>query len=161
MTELLAGVLSLGHPVLCSYPNQDPGNIGIRQAIDTERAKNPLLRVYHNLVRRTFVTLYRRAAAMVGNSSSLLVEAGFLKVPGILVGVRQDLRDRGPHVLRVEPSRDEVRDACQRALTDSEFRATVAAAPSLYGDGHSAPRIVRLLAEVPLDGALLRKTMSY
>ena len=96
MTELLDGVLALGHPVLVSYPNFDPGNIAIREVIDEKRAENPLLRAHHNLERRTFVTVYRHCAAIVGNSSSLLVEAGFLHVPAILVGLRQDLRERGP-----------------------------------------------------------------
>lgn len=161
MAELLEGVLSLGHPVLCSYPNFDPGNIAIRQVIDDVRARSPLLRAYHNVERRTFVSLYRRCTAIVGNSSSLLVDAGFLRVPAVLVGPRQDLRERGPHVLRVEPDAACVREACQRALADEPFLTTVRSAPSLYGDGHSAPRIADHLVEVPLDGDLLLKTMTY
>ena len=155
-------MLAAGHPVLCSYPNFDPGNIAIRRAIDELRAKHaPRLVVYHNLDRRTFVTLYRRCAAIVGNSSSLLVEAGFLHVPAILVGPRQDLRERGAHVLRIEPTRDDVARACRRALEDADFRATVAAAPSLYGDGHSAPRIASALATLELAPATLNKVMTY
>jgi UDP-hydrolysing UDP-N-acetyl-D-glucosamine 2-epimerase len=161
MAELLDGVLALGAPVFCSYPNFDPGNIAIRAAIDERRARTSLLRTYHNLPRRTFVALYRRAAAIVGNSSSLIVESGFLRVPAILVGPRQDLRDRGPNVLRVEAEAAAVSAACRRALEDETFRAIVRTAPSLYGDGHTGPRIAEILARHPLDPALLRKTMPY
>jgi UDP-hydrolysing UDP-N-acetyl-D-glucosamine 2-epimerase len=161
MRETLRGILSLGHPVFCSYPNFDPGNIAIREAIDEAKSKSGNLIVYHNLPRDRFVALYRRCAAIVGNSSSIVIEAGFLKVPGILVGPRQDLRERGPNVLRADISAEQVRDACRRAIEDEPFRAQVRSCPSLYGDGHAAGRIVKVLAEVSLDRELLLKTMAY
>jgi UDP-hydrolysing UDP-N-acetyl-D-glucosamine 2-epimerase len=161
MGELLAGVLAAGHPVFCSYPNIDPGNVGIRKAIDAARAVSDRLQVYHNLPRNRFVALYRRCAAIVGNSSSLVVESAFLKVPAILVGPRQDMRDRGANVLRVDFSREEVAAACRRALEDAPFRRQVAEAASPYGDGHAAARIARLLATVELDPQLLLKTIPY
>ena len=40
MSEVLEGILSLGHPVFCSYPNFDPGNIAVRKAIDDAKAKS-------------------------------------------------------------------------------------------------------------------------
>jgi UDP-hydrolysing UDP-N-acetyl-D-glucosamine 2-epimerase len=161
MRALLDGILSLGHPVLCSYPNYDPGNIAIRRAIDEVKQANPALIVHHNLPRRRFVALYRRSAAIVGNSSSIVLESGFLRVPGVLVGPRQDLREIGPNVIRVGTTAEAVRDGCRYAISDLEFRARVASAPSLYGDGHSGPRIAAKLAELPLDPELLRKTIPY
>lgn len=161
MEELLEGVLSLGHPVLCSYPNGDPGNVGIRRAIDRARANHPLLAVHHNLPRDRFVPLYRRCSAIVGNSSSLVVESAFLQVPAVLVGPRQDLRDSGDNVIRVNMLRGEVAAACRRTLEDEEFRNTVKNSRSPYGDGHAAPRIARILAEVELRRELLLKTLTY
>jgi UDP-hydrolysing UDP-N-acetyl-D-glucosamine 2-epimerase len=161
MQVILDALLSLGCPVFCSYPNFDPGNVAIRQAIDEARQNCDRLIVHHNLPRQQFVALYRRCAAIVGNSSSIIIEAGFLKVPGILVGPRQDLRERGPNVLRVDISAEQVRAACRRAIEDEHFRQQVRSCPSLYGDGHAAERIVKVLAEVPLDRELLLKTMAY
>jgi len=161
MTALLDGVLSAGHPVLCSYPNVDPGNVGIRKAIDRTRATRPQLNVYHNLPRTHFVSLYRRCAAIVGNSSSLVFESGFLKIPAILVGPRQDLRDRGQNVLRVDFSAEQIAGACRRALGDQEFLATVRAGTSPFGDGQSAPRIADILTAIDLPHKLLLKMMPY
>lgn len=161
MTELLEGVLASGHPVLCSYPNIDPGNVGIRTAIERARARHPHLRVYHNLPRDRFVSLYRRCAAIVGNSSSLVIESSFLKVPAILVGPRQDLRDRGENVLRVDFSSAEVAAACRRALEDTAFLAEVRAGTSPYGDGHAGPRIAGILSTIELKQDTLLKTMPY
>ncbi|MBM4374477.1 MAG: UDP-N-acetylglucosamine 2-epimerase (hydrolyzing) [Deltaproteobacteria bacterium] len=161
LEQLLAGVLSFGHPVLCGYPNFDPGNVGMRRVIDEARTQHPNLRVHHNLERSVFGGLYRRATAIVGNSSSIVIEAPFLRVAGILVGHRQDLRETSSNVLRVEGDTEAVRDACRRALMDDDFRATVASCPSPYGDGHSAPRIAEILGTLDLDRRAMQKTMAY
>jgi len=161
MAEILEGMLSLGHPVFCSYPNYDPGNIAIRRAIDDAKARCAHLLVHHNLVRDRFAALYRRCAAIVGNSSSIVIESGFLKVPGILAGPRQDLREVGPNVMRVGVTAQDVHAACLRAVQDAAFREQVRQCPSPYGDGHAAPRVAKVLAEVDLSPDLLRKTITY
>jgi UDP-hydrolysing UDP-N-acetyl-D-glucosamine 2-epimerase len=163
MLSVLQGVLATGATVFCSYPNFDPGNIGIRRAIDSVAETNPrqLIR-YHNLPREVFAALYRRTAGIVGNSSSIIIEAGFLKKPGILCGPRQDLRECGPHVIKVKSEDTKaITAACQRALDDVNFLNTIASSISLYGDGHASERVARILSTVPLTGEILRKTNAY
>jgi GDP/UDP-N,N'-diacetylbacillosamine 2-epimerase (hydrolysing) len=161
MPRILEGVLSLGNPVFCSYPNFDPGNIAIRWAIDEAKTRNDRLIVFHTLQRDRFVSLYRRCSAIVGNSSSIVIESSFLKVPGVLVGPRQDLREVSGNVLRAEPTSADVRAACLKCLEDEAFRKQVQEAPSIYGDGFASKRIANVLAEVELTLELLRKTMTY
>ena len=161
MTALLEGVLSLGHPVLCSYPNIDPGNVGIRRAIDAAAKRDPRLRTYGNLSRDRFVALFRRCAAIVGNSSALVIESAFLHRPAILVGPRQNLRDAGPNVLRVGFDAAAIGAACRQALEDRAFLRLVAEAESPYGDGHAASGIADVLESVELAPELLLKTMPY
>lgn len=161
VASALEGILSLGHPVLCSYPNSDPGNVGMRQAIDLAQRHATNLYVHHSLSRTAFVSAYRRCAAIVGNSSSIVLESGYMKVPGVLVGPRQNLRETGPNVIRVGVSAGEVREACLRCLEDDSFKAMARTAPSLYGDGYASEKIAEILAHVSLDGELLRKVMPY
>lgn len=161
MAKILEGVLSLGHPVFCSYPNYDPGNMSLRKAIDEVKAQNDRLIVFHTLPRDRFVALYRRCTAILGNSSSVVIEASYLHKPGVLIGPRQDLREVGPNVLRIEPTVAEVKAACQRCLNDAEFLKLVREAPSIYGDGHASRRIAKLLAEVELSPKMLLKTITY
>jgi GDP/UDP-N,N'-diacetylbacillosamine 2-epimerase (hydrolysing) len=161
MAEILKGILLLGHPVFCSYPNYDPGNIAIRRAIDEAKASCDRLIVFHTLPRDQFVSLYRRCTAIVGNSSSIVIESSFLRIAGVLVGPRQDLREVSPNVLRIEAVAEEVRAACLKCLEDEKFRKLVRETPSLYGDGFASPRIAKVLAEVELTPELLRKTIAY
>jgi GDP/UDP-N,N'-diacetylbacillosamine 2-epimerase (hydrolysing) len=158
---VLDGVLPLGHPVLCSYPNADPGNVAIRRALEQARGRHANLRLHHNLPRADFVSLYRRCAAIIGNSSAIVIESGFLRVPGILVGRRQDLRETGPNVLRVEAAVGDVHESVLTCLENREFQERVRGAVSLYGDGHAAPRVAAVLAEAELRDEDLRKTMPY
>ena len=163
MLSVLKGVLATGNRVFCSYPNFDPGNVGIRRAIDAVSEANPRQMVrYHNLPREVFAALYRRAAGIVGNSSSIIIEAGFLKKPGILCGSRQNLRECGPHVIRVgieDPAA--LTAACRRALEDVDFLETIARSDSLYGDGHSSERVARILSNLSLTGEALLKMNAY
>jgi len=161
MESVLDGALAAGIPVLCSYPNTDPGNIAMRRVIDQRVAREPRLKTYFNVPRTLFVTAYRRCAAVLGNSSSIVIESPFLKVPGVLIGPRQDLRTIAENVVRVPIEREAIRKACDQALNDPAFRAKAQAAKSIYGDGHAADRIAQVLAEIPLPHDLLLKTMPY
>ena len=160
MMTVLDAVTSFGHPVLCSYPNTDPGNLDIRRAIDLHVARGRVV-PFTVLPRDRFLALYRRAAAIIGNSSSIVVESAFLKVAGILVGPRQDLRETGSNVIRVPVEAAAIKAACDRVLHDAAFRKAVAAGSELYGDGHASDRIARLLVDVDLTPDLLLKTMPY
>jgi UDP-hydrolysing UDP-N-acetyl-D-glucosamine 2-epimerase len=158
---LLEGVLSFGVPVCCGYPNFDPGNVAMRQTIDRAISSAPHLRVHHNLARDAFTSLFRRATAVVGNSSSIVIETPFVKVAGVLVGHRQDLRETSDNVLRVEGDARAVREACRRALEDAAFRERVRTCRSPYGDGRSAARIAEVLGSLQLTRTDLQKTMAY
>lgn len=161
MTTVLEALLAHGYPVFCGYPNFDPGNASMREAIDAAAKSHKNLHVYRTLPRHLFVNLFRHCSAIVGNSSSIVIEAGFLKVAGILVGPRQDLRETGSNVIRVGIDETEIRNACRTVLEDDAFRRDVQNCPSLYGDGRSASRVATLLAEIALDRNLLTKTISY
>lgn len=161
MDEILRGILSLDVPVFCSYPNFDPGNMSIRRSIDDAKVSNKNLIVYHNLSRDVFASLYRRCSGIVGNSSSIVIESGYLRVPGLLVGHRQDLREVGPNVVRVEATADAVAEGCRMLIEDGPFLKQRANWPSIYGDGHAAKRVAKILAEVDLSSEMLRKTMPY
>ncbi|HEX6164800.1 MAG TPA: UDP-N-acetylglucosamine 2-epimerase [Vicinamibacterales bacterium] len=160
MSTVLDGVAAVGAPILCSYPNTDPGNVEMRRAID-ERAARGGVHPFTVLPRAAFVGLYRRAAAIVGNSSSIVVESGFLRVAGILCGPRQDLRETDRNVIRVPIDAAAIRDACARALNDADFRDAVKRGSTMYGDGHASTRIAAQLADADLTPELMLKTMPY
>jgi len=158
--DLLKGTLSLGFSVFCGYPNFDPGNLIIRNEIDRLKKEYKNLITYHNLPSQEFSCLYKNASAIIGNSSSIVIEAGYLKIPGILVGNRQKYRSIGENVLQAD-SIEEVVDACDKCLNDQEFLSVVNSAESIYGDGDASEKIANILENLPFHEIDLLKTITY
>lgn len=160
LEETLRGMLTLGLPILASYPNTDPSNARYRDVLDDFSLRYDNVRLHHNVPTPDWVGLFRHAEAIVGNSSSIVIESTILGIPGLLVGRRQELRECGTNVLRVSAREQEVVAGLAEILT-YEFRVKSRRARSLYGDGRAADRIAEILGTQNLDGDLLRKVISY
>jgi UDP-hydrolysing UDP-N-acetyl-D-glucosamine 2-epimerase len=142
--------------VVIVRPNADTANRMIHAAIDEFCANNPRTRAPVSLPRRAFLSLMRAASAMVGNSSSGIIEAPSFQTPVVNVGQRQGGRVRAANVIDVETNSDAIEQGIRRALTP-EFRDSLAGMTNPYGDGRSGPRIAQILATTPLDRSLLMK----
>src|SRR5262249_12979905 len=114
--------------------------------------------IFHvNLGTRAYLSTLREVDAIVGNSSSGIIEAPALKKPTVNIGDRQRGRLRAPSVLDCPEDATAIRAALERALS-SEFRDGLAQMVSPYGSpGLVAPAIVDVLRRVDTR-SLLRKT---
>jgi UDP-hydrolysing UDP-N-acetyl-D-glucosamine 2-epimerase len=153
---LFDAVEQVGCPAVITMPNADPGGRAVRNVVNERTAANSRWFAVETLGTENYFSVMALASAMVGNSSSGLIEAGSFQLPVVNVGSRQEGRVRGPHVIDVPASSDGVAAGLRRALEPS-FRAALAGTPNLYGDGHAAERIVERLKTVPLDDALVNK----
>ena len=98
---------------------------------------------------------------MLGNSSSGILEAPYLKLPVVNVGNRQRGRLHSENVQFVAHDKYAIMDAVKKAIFDSEYRKTVAACINPYGEGSSSERIASILASIEIDEGLLIKDMTY
>ncbi|RAU23546.1 UDP-N-acetylglucosamine 2-epimerase (hydrolyzing) [Paramagnetospirillum kuznetsovii] len=98
---------------------------------------------------RRYLSLMAQASVVVGNSSSGVIEAPILGIPTVNIGDRQQGRLRGAGVIDAAPEAAAILAALDRAL-EPDFRARAAAAPSPFGDGHSAERICAAVKAFPL-----------
>lgn len=156
VSELLAALTEIGRPVIFTYPNADTSGRRIIAMIRAFAAAHPRAQVVVNLGTEAYASLMRHVAAMVGNSSSGLVEAASFRLPVVNIGTRQGGRLRPRNVIDTAPVRDEIVAAVSMATSEA-FRATLTDVVNPYGDGKAAGRIVSRLRDVPLDDALLRK----
>jgi UDP-hydrolysing UDP-N-acetyl-D-glucosamine 2-epimerase len=154
--ELLAALEASGRPLLFTMPNADTGGLAIRSRIEAFVARNPRAAAAETLGTRGYFGAMAACAAMVGNSSSALVEAPSFGLPAVNVGSRQGGRVRGANVIDTGCGRDEIAAGITRALNPA-FRASLRGKPNPYGDGLASPRIVSRLTEVPLDQRLIMK----
>lgn len=160
MKVSLEAVRELGVKTVLSYPNSDAGGQQMIRAI-REYESQPFLYTAKNIPRLEFVNLMRRAACLLGNSSAGILEAPLLKLPVVNVGNRQRGRLHAENVEFVPHDKNRIIEALRRAISDPEYRKSVAACSNPYGDGKTSVRIADLLATVELNEQLLIKDITY
>lgn len=157
--EALLGALETfaDHQVLITGVNADTGHEGIRKRIAAFAAARPgRVLVRTSLGQLRYLSAMAHADAVIGNSSSGLIEAPALKVPTVNIGERQRGRLRSPSVIDVDAERDAIVGAIRQAL-GPEFRAKANAAASIFGDGSASENMVRILRDHPLQGILMKR----
>lgn len=143
LRAVLAAMSAVPATYVVTLPNADPGNVPIRAAL-TAACDAPGRRAVDALGERRYLGLLRAADAMLGNSSSGILEAPALGLPVVNVGDRQKGRVRGDNVIDVPPFDDEVVAALRRAL-DPSFRRTLDPARAPFGDGRAAEKMLHVL----------------
>lgn len=156
LRQLLAAVENTGLSAVFTYPNIDAGNGEIIDAIERFAASNDEYTVVRHLGTDAYFTLMSRAGAMVGNSSSGIIEAASFRLPVVDVGDRQRGRLRPANVIHAAAEADAIVEAIARAVSP-DFRAGLSDLVNPYGDGHASERIVERLVSIPLDERLLLK----
>ena len=156
MKIMLEALADLEMSVVVTYPNSDAGGRAMRDVLEAWRDRS-FIRLVANLGSQRYLSLLRHAAAMVGNSSSGIIEAPSLKIPVVNIGSRQMNRLRAKNVVDVLFERDAIVKAVRFVLGDPNFRRKLATCRSPYGDGHAAQRTVDVLSRLKLNAALITK----
>lgn len=154
--ELIAALADVERPIVITYPNADTHHRDILHAIRGFAAGRPGVALVENLGTQAYFSLMACAAAMVGNSSSGIIEAPSFRLPTVNIGSRQTGRERAANVLDVPAGREAIRAGIRMALSPA-FAESLRDLENPYGDGRAAGRIVRVLRERPLDHELRRK----
>lgn len=155
MLEILSALLECDHQILALMPNSDAGSAGVRRALASVQRKEGVSIATH-LSRPEFLSAMACAAALVGNSSSAIIEAASFGIPVVNIGSRQNLRERNCNTLDADNNIDAIREAIYVALRLPRFEIR-----NVYGDGNAATRIVAVLREMSITASLLKKVNSY
>lgn len=159
VAALLGALRGSGMQLLCTIANADPGGAAINAALRAEEAARPdAVKVVTGLG-PLYGAAMAHAAAMIGNSSSGVIEACSFGLPVVNIGSRQDGRERSANLIDCACEEAAITAALVRALSP-EFRARAKAAENVYGDGRAGGRIARITAETPLDERLRVKRFA-
>jgi UDP-N-acetylglucosamine 2-epimerase (non-hydrolysing)/GDP/UDP-N,N'-diacetylbacillosamine 2-epimerase (hydrolysing) len=132
------------------YPNTDAGSHALIARTRALAATHPDTHIFINLDAVTYWSLLSQMDAMVGNSSSGIMEAASFALPVVNVGIRQQGRERARNIIDVPADTAAISSALKRALRES-FRGRLRGMTNPYGDGAAAKNIVRVLSTVALD----------
>lgn len=153
---LLDALRQIDVPVVITAPNADVGGDVIRAELGGFIAEHPSAVLVENFGSLNYLAMLRESAAMVGNSSSGLLETPAFALPTVNVGDRQDGRTRASNVIDVPAETDAIVTGLKKALSP-EFRQSLAGMTNPYGDGTASDLIVSVLASVDIDARLIAK----
>ena len=120
----------------------------------SEYSSNAFL--FSSLGQLRYLSLMQYVDAMVGNSSSGIIEAASFKLPVVNIGSRQDGRIKPSNVINAEPEIDTIQGAIIKALS-KEFVDSLRNLENPYGDGQASKKIVSELVKVDLEKILIKK----
>jgi len=157
VADALIGALDRSNgTVIFTAPNADPGGRLIHHKFLEISTKNPKFHFVESLGTAGYFSLMNCAAAMVGNSSSGIIEAASFRLPVVNIGRRQEGRVRPDNVIDCGNQQSEIESAIDRALSEP-FRRSLENLTNPYGTGHAADLISNVLLDTPLDERLLYK----
>lgn len=153
MLEVLA---TCARQVLVTGSNADSGGDRINGVLKEFVSRSDRHVYVETLGHDRYAAALSHAAAMIGNSSSGIAEAGFFRLPVVNIGDRQGGRLRGKNVIDCANEYSAIGRALEEALAPG-FREHLSSEDHPYGDGRAAERIVRHL-RIHLERAAVAPT---
>lgn len=146
--NLISAIKELPIPKIVLGSNIDAGSdvLGgiIKNWLEDEKPKNVFFTKH--LHPDDFYKYLKSAICVVGNSSSFIREGAFFGTPVVLVGSRQNQRERGRNVKEVGTGSLEIKQAIQEQLIAGRYTPSL-----IFGDGHTSLKMADILTRVDLD----------
>ncbi|MBA1321399.1 UDP-N-acetylglucosamine 2-epimerase [Pseudomonas plecoglossicida] len=133
------------YSVILTYPNADNGGRAIIPLLEdyAQQAPGRVLAI-PSLGFKRYLSAVGLASAVVGNSSSGVIEVPSFKVPTVNIGARQDGRLAAESVLHCAAETEAIEAALRQALSPV-FSRLCAEVDNPYGAGDASSQIVKVL----------------
>jgi UDP-hydrolysing UDP-N-acetyl-D-glucosamine 2-epimerase len=158
---LVAAIKASGIRAVFTMANADAQGAVINARLQEVCAQTPeRFKWFPHLGHRRYLSCLRHFTAMVGNSSSGLIEAPSFRLPVVNIGDRQRGRVRAANVIDVPCSVATILRGITQAVSSS-FRASLRGMRNPYDrfhDGRVSERIKDVLKHVSLSNDLLKKS---
>lgn len=137
--------------LIWTAPNADAEGEALHQQIENWIKNTNLdVHLFTSLGSQRYLSLLALADAVIGNSSSGIIEAPALGTPTVNIGTRQDGRLRAPSIIDCEDNTAAIKAAIEQALSEPH-RTITAQKISVYGQGHSAQGMLNVLRKTDLS----------
>lgn len=131
--------------IIFTMPGADKESGMIWQKIQRFVRRNPSAKAFRSLGSRGYLSVMKEVDAVVGNSSSGLLEAPALHKPAVNIGNRQNGRVRAASVIDCLANRASIQRSIQKAFS-SGFRAHCKTLVNPYGRGGAAVKVLQILS---------------
>lgn len=156
LEELLISLNNLKDTTII-FTNSNADNSGrlFLKKINEFIKQNPNASIHGSLGQTNYLSCMMYVDAVVGNSSSGIMEAPSLKTPTINVGERQNGRIKAKSVIDCKPNHKDISDAIEK-LYSNEFQKKLVKVKNPYGEGGASDAIINILKK-EIHGVCLKK----
>lgn len=137
--------------VIFTMPNSDTGSQFMVDAVNDFVDKNPdRARAYKSLGVVRYLSVMRQVAAVVGNSSSGLVEVPSFGIPTLNIGDRQKGRISAESVIDCKPDKVSILEGLEKVMSEP-FRKFASTVYNPYEGENTSDRIFKVISAYPLE----------
>ncbi|AXX16244.1 MULTISPECIES: UDP-N-acetylglucosamine 2-epimerase [Leptospira] len=158
MIELLSSLKTLSSEtgLIFTMPNADTDGRIIFKLIEEFTSDHPNAWHFTSLGQTRYLSCLQFVDAVIGNSSSGIIEAPSFKIGTINIGDRQKGRLRAKSIIDCEPNRGEITNAFKK-LYSFDFQKNLSTTINPYGEGGASEKIVKVLETIEIQGILKKK----
>ena len=158
MTELLESLELLEDTTtIFTIPNPDMESREIINMLHAYAKKHSnTSKVFSSLGQLRYFSCMKYVDAVLGNSSSGLLEAPSMGIGTINIGSRQDGRLKASSVIDCDANKESITSSL-KLLYSHEFQSNLNSIKNPYGDGGAVEKIVKTLEEIDLSNLVVKK----
>ena len=139
------------YQVILTYPNADDGGRRIIPMLEAYAASNPnRVLAIPSLGQVRYLSAIKNSAAVIGNSSSGIVEVPSFDVPTVNIGVRQKGRLAAKSVLNAEPNTPSICSAINGAIA-KDYKVEGEAVVNPYGQGNASEQLLQMIKDMKFN----------
>ena len=139
------------HKVILTYPNADDGGrkiIPLLEAYSRENSGRVL--AIPSLGQKRYLSTVKHAKAVIGNSSSGIIEVPAFDVPTVNIGVRQKGRLAAKSVLNCPARKESIIEAIESAVSRS-YKSANEKIHNPYGSGNASAKAIEMLKNLDFE----------
>lgn len=162
MNELFAALDNfLDAKIIFTKPNSDTDGRIISKMIDEYVSRNKVRSIaFTSLGQLRYLSAISHVDAVIGNSSSGIIEVPSFKKPTINLGTRQRGRFRTDSIIDCEEQRDSITEAIQKSIS-REFQQKLHVLSSPYGEEYVSLKIKNIIKDVNVNNALIKSFYDF
>ena len=139
------------YQVILTYPNADDGGRSIIPLLEDYAKTDPnRVLAIPSLGQTRYLSAVKHSAAVIGNSSSGIIEVPSFDVATINIGLRQKGRLSAKSVIHCDPSKKDIVDAIDLGINKA-YKINDEVIFNPYGQGDASSQIITLLKELNVN----------
>ena len=148
VTSLLDALKTFkNYTIIFTFPNFDIGSDFIINKINDVEKKYDNIFTYKSLGQKNYISLANICSAVIGNSSSGIIEIPYLGIPVVNIGERQNGRIKHPNIINCNANKKQIKISIQKAINNRIKIKIESKKNKIYGKGDSSKKIIKIFEE--------------